>query len=75
MTNNKPMAKYFYEYASAKFGFEWDKLKKVQAFHFKGGQGAKTGTGGHLSGNKVVGKIAEVRNLSRRHTRGFASYF
>ncbi|CAG0905208.1 unnamed protein product, partial [Cyprideis torosa] len=56
-------SKYFYELASAKFGFEWDLLKKVQAFHFKGGQGAKTGTGGHLSGNKVVGKIAEVRKL------------
>ncbi|WP_456441822.1 glutamate synthase-related protein [Psychroserpens sp.] len=55
--------KYFYEYASAKFGFEWEKLKRVQAFHFKGGQGAKTGTGGHLSGNKVIGKIAKVRNL------------
>jgi glutamate synthase domain-containing protein 2 len=57
-------SKYFYELASAKFGFDWDKLKKVQAFHFKGGQGAKTGTGGHLSGNKVVGKIAEVRKLN-----------
>ena len=56
-------SKYFYEYASAKFGFEWEKLKRVQAFHFKGGQAAKTGTGGHLSGNKVVGKIAKVRNL------------
>lgn len=56
-------SKYFYELASAKFGFDWDKLKNVQAFHFKGGQGAKTGTGGHLSGNKVVGKIAEVRKL------------
>lgn len=56
-------SKYFYELASAKFGFDWDKLKRVQAFHFKGGQGAKTGTGGHLSGNKVVGKIAKVRNL------------
>lgn len=56
-------SKYFYEYASAKFGFDWEKLKRVQAFHFKGGQGAKTGTGGHLSGNKVVGKIAQVRNL------------
>ncbi len=56
-------SKYFYEYASAKFGFEWEKLKRVQAFHFKGGQGAKTGTGGHLSGNKVIGKIAKVRNL------------
>ncbi len=55
--------KYFYEYASAKFGFDWDKLKRVQAFHFKGGQGAKTGTGGHLSGSKVTGKIAQVRNL------------
>jgi glutamate synthase domain-containing protein 2 len=56
-------SRYFYELASAKFGFDWDKLKKVQAFHFKGGQGAKTGTGGHLSGNKVVGKIAQVRKL------------
>jgi glutamate synthase domain-containing protein 2 len=56
-------SKYFYELASAKFGFDWEKLKNVQAFHFKGGQGAKTGTGGHLSGNKVTGKIAEVRNL------------
>jgi glutamate synthase domain-containing protein 2 len=55
--------KYFYELASAKFGFDWDQLKNVQAFHFKGGQGAKTGTGGHLSGNKVTGKIADVRNL------------
>jgi methylamine---glutamate N-methyltransferase subunit C len=55
--------KYFYEYASAKFGFAWDKLTRVQAFHFKGGQGAKTGTGGHLSANKVVGDIAKVRNL------------
>jgi len=27
------------------------------------GQGAKTGTGGHLPGNKVQGKIAEVRGL------------
>ncbi|MBT8060232.1 MAG: FMN-binding glutamate synthase family protein, partial [Gammaproteobacteria bacterium] len=28
-----------------------------------GGQGAKTGTGGHLPGEKVQGKIAEVRDL------------
>ncbi len=35
----------------------------MQAFHFKGGQGAKTGTGGHLPGHKVVGKIAEVRGI------------
>ncbi len=57
-------SKYFYELASGRFGFSWDKLSKVQAFHFKGGQGAKTGTGGHLPGNKVKGKIAEVRGLN-----------
>lgn len=56
-------SRYFYELASARFGFSWDKVKKCQAFHFKGGQGAKTGTGGHLPGNKVKGKIAEVRGL------------
>ncbi|MEX0286360.1 MAG: glutamate synthase-related protein [Paracoccaceae bacterium] len=57
-------SRYFYELASARFGFSWDKLAKVQAFHFKGGQGAKTGTGGHLPGAKVHGKIAEVRGLN-----------
>ncbi len=56
-------SRYFYELASARFGFSMDKVKKVQAFHFKGGQGAKTGTGGHLPGEKVKGKIAEVRGL------------
>ena len=56
-------SRYFYELASAKFGYSDDKLKQVQAFHFKGGQGAKTGTGGHLPGSKVCGKIAEVRGL------------
>ena len=56
-------SRYFYELASARFGFSWDKLQDVQAFHFKGGQGAKTGTGGHLPGEKVQGRIAEVREL------------
>ena len=56
-------SRYFYELASAKFGFSWGKLADVQAFHFKGGQGAKTGTGGHLPGSKVTGRIAEVRGL------------
>ena len=40
--------RYFYELASARFGFSWDKVRESAAFHFKGGQGAKTGTGGHL---------------------------
>ena len=56
-------SRYFYELASARFGFGWEKVEKVQAFHFKGGQGAKTGTGGHLPGHKVIGEIAEVREL------------
>ncbi len=59
----KSNSRYFYELASARFGFNMEKLRDVQAFHFKGGQGAKTGTGGHLPGSKVVGKIAEVRGL------------
>ena len=56
-------SRYFYELASGKFGFSWDKVQKAQAFHFKGGQGAKTGTGGHLPGNKVTEDIAKVRGL------------
>ncbi len=56
-------SRYFYELASGKFGFSWDKVQKAQAFHFKGGQGAKTGTGGHLPGHKVTREIAEVRGL------------
>ena len=56
-------SRYFYELASAKFGWSLDKAARCQAFHFKGGQGAKTGTGGHLPGSKVVGRIAEVRGL------------
>jgi glutamate synthase domain-containing protein 2 len=56
-------SRYFYELASARFGWSLDKVRVCQAFHFKGGQGAKTGTGGHLPGSKVIGKIAEVRGL------------
>ena len=56
-------SRYFYELASGRFGYDIEKVKKCQAFHFKGGQAAKTGTGGHLPGHKVVGKIAEVRGL------------
>jgi glutamate synthase domain-containing protein 2 len=56
-------SRYFYELASAGFGYDEDKLKSVQAFHFKGGQGAKTGTGGHLPGNKNIGKISQVRGI------------
>ena len=56
-------SRYFYELASGRFGWSLEKVKKCQAFHFKAGQGAKTGTGGHLPGSKVTAEIAEVRGL------------
>lgn len=56
-------SRYLYELASAEFGFRWSIVEQVQAFHFKGGQAAKTGTGGHLPGPKVTAKIAEVRGI------------
>jgi glutamate synthase domain-containing protein 2/CDGSH-type Zn-finger protein len=56
-------SRYLYELASAKFGWRPELVERVQAFHFKGGQGAKTGTGGHLPGNKVTERIARVRGL------------
>lgn len=56
-------SRYFYEYASGRFGYTMEKVQASQAFHFKLGQGAKTGTGGHLPAAKVTEKIAEVRGL------------
>ena len=61
-------SRYLYELASGKFGFSLEKVKKAQAFHFKAGQGAKTGTGGHLPGHKVTKEIAEVRGLNEGET-------
>jgi len=56
-------SRYLYELASGRFGWDESHLDRVQALHLKLGQGAKTGTGGHLPGNKVVGRIAQVRGL------------
>lgn len=56
-------SRYFYELASAQFGYQEELLTHVQCFHFKGGQGAKTGTGGHLPGTKNKGKISTVRGI------------
>nr|WP_298248766.1 glutamate synthase-related protein [uncultured Halomonas sp.] len=56
-------SRYFHELASGRFGFDEDLLARVQAFHFKGGQAAKTGAGGYLPGSKVSARIAEVRGL------------
>jgi len=56
-------SRYLYELASGRFGWDEMHLDTVQALHLKLGQGAKTGTGGHLPGTKVTGRIAEVRGL------------
>ncbi|WP_371187487.1 glutamate synthase-related protein [Thalassotalea maritima] len=58
-------SRYFYELASAQFGYCEDILTKVQSFHFKGGQAAKTGTGGHLPASKNTAKIAAVRGIEQ----------
>lgn len=58
-------SRYLYELGSGMFGWDLDLVDEVQAFHFKSGQGAKTGTGGHLPGDKVTQRIAEVRGLER----------
>jgi methylamine---glutamate N-methyltransferase subunit C len=58
--------RYMYELGSGEFGFRaigdaaplWP---GAQAFHFKGGQAAKTGTGGHLPAEKVTNRIALTR--------------
>ncbi len=55
--------RYLYELGSGLFGWDPSIAQRIQAFHFKAGQGAKTGTGGHLPGEKVRGKIAQVRGL------------
>ncbi len=60
---NAANSRYMFELGSAKFGYSEHLLSKVQAFHFKAGQAAKTGTGGHLPGSKVKGKIAAIRML------------
>jgi len=60
---NAANSRYFFELGSARFGYTEDLLPRIQAFHFKAGQAAKTGTGGHLPGEKVKGKIAVIRRL------------
>ncbi len=60
---NAANSRYMFELGSAKFGYTEDLLPHIRAFHFKAGQAAKTGTGGHLPGSKVKGKIATIRRL------------
>jgi len=56
-------SRYLFELGPARYGYSEDILEKIQAFHFKGGQGAKTGIGGVLPGAKVSEEIAKVRGI------------
>ena len=56
-------SRYFYALASGMFGYNDSIPPHIQAFHFQGGQGAKTGTGGHLPASKNEGKISQVRGI------------
>jgi glutamate synthase domain-containing protein 2/CDGSH-type Zn-finger protein len=56
-------SRYLFELGPARYGYSEQVLDKVQAFHFKGGQAAKTGVGGILPGAKVSDEIADVRGI------------
>ncbi|WP_094555702.1 glutamate synthase-related protein [Synechococcus sp. 1G10] len=56
-------SRYLYELAPGRFGYRPELLEQVQAFHFKCGQAAKTGAGGHLPGIKTTARIAELRGV------------
>ena len=56
-------SRYLFELGPARYGYSEDILDKIQAFHFKGGQSAKTGVGGVLPGAKVSEEIAQVRGI------------
>lgn len=52
-----------FEYGTAGSGYSEELLTRVGAFHFKAGQAAKTGIGGHLPARKVTEEIVRVRGL------------
>ena len=56
-------SRYLFELGTGEFGYRDELMRDIQAFHFKGGQAAKTGIGGHLPGSKVTAEIAAVRHL------------
>ena len=56
-------SRYLFELGPARFGYREELLPLVQAFHFKAGQAAKTGSGGYLPGSKVTARIASIRGI------------
>ncbi len=60
-------SRYLFELGPARFGYSDAVLERIQAFHFKAGQAAKTGVGGVLPGRKVSAEIARVRGIEAGH--------
>jgi methylamine---glutamate N-methyltransferase subunit C len=51
------------QYASGRFGVSADYLNSADAVEIKIGQGAKSGMGGHLLGEKVTAEVSKIRNI------------
>ena len=51
------------QYSTGRFGITDEVLKKADAIEIKIGQGAKSGFGGYLPGEKVTEEIAKIRNV------------
>lgn len=51
------------QYASGRFGVSADYLNRADAIEIKIGQGAKSGMGGHLLGEKVTAEVSKIRMI------------
>lgn len=51
------------QYASGRFGVSADYLNNADAIEIKIGQGAKSGMGGHLLGEKVTAEVSKIRGI------------
>ncbi len=59
----KYASKLIAQYASGRFGVSADYLNNSDAIEIKIGQGAKSGMGGHLLGEKVTAEVAKIRMI------------
>jgi glutamate synthase domain-containing protein 2/NAD-dependent dihydropyrimidine dehydrogenase PreA subunit len=51
------------QYASGRFGVSAEYLNNADAIEIKIGQGAKSGMGGHLLGEKVTAEVSKIRKI------------
>jgi methylamine---glutamate N-methyltransferase subunit C len=52
------------QYSTGRFGINQEVLERGDAIEIKIGQGAKPGSGGFLSKDKITSEIAQIRNVS-----------